>query len=315
MSISTYIWKLWCVSSVIGIWPEFIEPFLISTTKKSISLAGLPDELKGLKILHFSDLHITPKMPDFFLKKLSRKIKKLKPDLVVFTGDFTCYSQVSDPVRLEKLLTSIHAPYGCYAVLGNHDYDSYISVNKSGLYDVMKPPKSSLKRGLGKVFSSPITLIKQATDKIKKVTFNSDLMQLVAKTPFRILHNETVQISINGTVLNLTGLGDHMAGKCDPASAFKSYDAAYQGIVLSHNSDSIYGLQEYPGELVLSGHTHGGQINIPYLRERFMLTENMHLRKGLHHIGKKLLHISKGLGSGLSFRWFAMPEITLLTLK
>src|ERR1700722_3581136 len=94
--ISDLLWDCWCIASVIGIWPRFIEPNLIATTKLNIKIENLPKSLEGFKILQFSDIHLHPGMADCFLKKLKDKIQGLAPDIIVFTGDFLCYSQFCD---------------------------------------------------------------------------------------------------------------------------------------------------------------------------------------------------------------------------
>ena len=94
--LSQRLWDLWCIGSVVGIWPRFIEPNLIKTNTLNLTIPSLPEELIGFKIVQFSDLHFHSKMPDFFLNKIIKKIRKINPDLIVFTGDFLCRSVLED---------------------------------------------------------------------------------------------------------------------------------------------------------------------------------------------------------------------------
>jgi hypothetical protein len=312
-SISKCLFDLWCIISVIGIWPRFIEPRLIQTTPLTLSLSNLPKELSGLKIVQFSDLHFSDEMSIRLLNKLTSKILKEQPDIIVFTGDFLCYSKLEKPEILKKFLNSLHAPFGCFAVFGNHDYESFVSVNTQGEYDVINHSSSTLAMGFKRLFSS-IKLKKTVTSRAKNLRKHEDLLNLLNETPFQVLHNKTVVLSIKGNYLNLTGLGEYSLGKCLPEIAFKNYDVAHPGIILSHNPDSFSLLKNCPGDIILSGHTHGGQINIMPFRKKFTALENEKLLRGLVNINNKKIYINRGIGSVMAFRMCAMPEILSLTL-
>jgi predicted MPP superfamily phosphohydrolase len=106
-----------------------------------------------------------------------------------------------------------------------------------------------------------------------------------------------------------------MAGRCLPEIAFKNYDKQYPGIILAHNPDSSALLESYPGEVILSGHTHGCQINLPWMWKKFTKLENMSLRKGFFKVRDKWLYVNRGVGAIMKFRWFSVPEILFLTLR
>lgn len=314
-SIADLLWNLWCVVSVVGIWPRFIEPNLIHTTNLEIEVPKLKSDAP-LKIVQFSDLHLSPNPSRRFLNKLRDKILKEKADLIVFTGDFICFSTLDEKLKLKNFLNSLNAPYGCFAVLGNHDYENFVLVNESGEYDIIDNSNASttLSRGFKKLFSN-IKLKGFTTERAKNTDLHQELIDLVKETPFTILHNENKLIEIKSTKLNICGLGEYSLQKCLPEIAFKNYDANYPGIILSHNPDSLILLKDYPGEIILSGHTHGGQVNLPWFREKFMSLENLRLARGLVHESNKLIYINKGVGSVMKFRWFSMPEILVLKLQ
>ena len=312
-NLTSFLWDLWCVGSVVGIWPRFIEPNLLKTTKLTLPLA-IPDDLNGLKILQFSDLHLHPRVPKLFINRLKKKIQKFKPDLIVFTGDFICQGQLKESLSLKKFLSQLNAPYGCYAVLGNHDYSSYVSLNSSGEYDTVKDNSELIKKGLGLILKK--REIKGAhTKNIASVTLHKELCELLQQTPFQLLHNETKVIKIKDSFLNLCGLGEYMAGMFKPEQAFSEYNKNYPGIILAHNPDVSAFLKKYPGELILSGHTHGGQVNLFGIWRYISVLENPKLMRGLIQIDNKKLYVNRGVGSTHPFRWFAPPEILLLTLK
>lgn len=315
--VGSFLWDLWCLVSIVGIWPRFIEPKLLKKSRLSLVIPSLPGDLENLRILQFSDLHLNSHTPPRLLKKLLQATQQFSPDLIVFTGDFLCYSVLTEENkdRLHDLLSSFKAPYGCYAVLGNHDYAQFVSVNADGDYDAFDKQGSSLIKGFKRLFSSQ-TATKKSTPRVKQVGLHQELIKLLQTTPFKLLHNQTTLISIKNTSLNLCGVGEYMLGDVKPDIAFQNYDIRYPGIVLAHNPDAIPKLMDYPGFLILSGHTHGSQINLPWFRNKFMLLENPQYGAGLFALKKeKWAYVNRGLGGVLNFRWRARPEVLLITLK
>lgn len=310
---SQLLWDLWCCVSVVGIWPRYVEPNWLKRTTLTLRVPALPEALDHLKILQLSDLHLNPQVPPRFLQKILKTAKAFSPDLIVFTGDFLSYARLYEKEKLACFLNSFQAPYGCYAVLGNHDYGANVSINAEGDYDVVENSHSSIARGFERLFHTP-TLSHRVTARAREVDFHKEFTQLLEKTPFKLLHNKTEVVPIKGSALNICGLGEHMLGKADPKEAFKKYDARYPGIVLVHNPDAVPSLLEYPGDIILSGHTHGIQINLPFFRKPFFLLENPRFARGLIPLKKKWLYVNRGLGSVFRFRWFSPPEILCLTL-
>lgn len=309
-----FIWDFFCISSIIGIWPRFIEPRLLLTSKLELEILGLPKDLHNLKILQFSDLHFSRSFSPFLLSRLVRKINKLAPDIIVFTGDFICHSSFQDKKGLEKFLSSLNAPYGCYAILGNHDYEKGVSISDSGHYDLLEKKHSSLIRAFQRFFKRP-PLNKSLGIKVKDIRFHQELLTAIKNTPFTLLHNETAVIPIKNSFLNICGLGEYMLGKCLPEKAFVNYDRRFPGIVLVHNPDAIPLLKEYPGEMVLCGHTHGMQVNLPWLRHKFTLIENKEFSRGHIITNKSQAYVNRGISGIVPFRWFSPPELLLLTLR
>jgi uncharacterized protein len=311
---SDLLWDCWCIVSIIGIWPRFIEPNLISTTKLNLKIKNLPPSLVGLKVLQFSDIHLNPGISDRFLEKVVDKVKKLEPDVIVFTGDFLCYSKLCDKIRLKKIFNRFSAPYGCYAIFGNHDYQQPVSINSKGEYDIVEDKTSMISKGFYRIFSK-IKLAKIVTDRAKAIKTNQELLELIQETPFKILDNECQKVLIKESFLNICGVGEYTLGKCLPSVAFEKYDSHYPGLILAHNPDSVPLLTDFPGDLILCGHTHGGQINLPGLWKKFTLLENKEFKQGLFYKNKKWIYVNRGIGSVMQFRWFAMPEITCVTLE
>lgn len=309
--LAPILWNLWCLVSVIGIWPRWIEPRLLARTRQRVRLSGLSAGLSGLRVVQFSDLHLNPGVTQAHLDKLTQRISALDPDILLFTGDFLCYGRMQEPERLERFLKSLSARYGCFASLGNHDYERYVSWG--GPVDPTKPRPPTVVAGFRLLFA-PKPKLPRAQER-KPVAAHSVLTELLAKTPFKLLDNRTQTLELPGGRLNITGVGDLWAGQCCPAKAFDDYDSSAPGIVLCHNPDGSALLQESPAELILSGHTHGGQINLPWMWKKFCLLDNMALKRGRQRVGAKTVYINRGVGAVFPFRWFSTPELTEFTLE
>jgi len=312
--LSDFLWDAWCIASVVGIWPRYIEPNLLDTSTLTLNVAKLDPALEGLKILQLSDLHLHNGIPKRFLDKLTKRIGALKPDMIVFTGDFLCYGKSDNLERLKNFLNTLQAPYGCFAVLGNHDYQASVAINPQGEYDILVDDTSMIKRGFSRLFTTP-SLAKRTTPRALETPPNAALLHMLQETPFKLLHNTNALVPVKNTFINVCGLGEYMLGRTKPQEAFAGYDPKYPGIILLHNPDGIPLLSGYPGSLVLCGHTHGGQVYLPWMWKRFTLLENMQYVRGVKHFMDKTIYINRGVAGIMTFRWCARPEVLLVTLK
>lgn len=276
----------------------------------NIDVPGLKNDVK---IAAFSDLHLNAETKDSFLKKLSSQINAFQPDIIFFLGDFLCDGEIENRKRLVDFLNEFSPPLGAFAVLGNHDYAEPVSLNSAGDYDVSSK-KSHLKKVFQRLFNK-IVLTGKVTKRASEVKEHQELKALLKETPFTLLNNETVKVNAKGYRLNVTGLGEYVLGRAKPEIAFKNFEPKYPGIVLVHNPDMIPHLEKYPGNLILSGHTHGGQVNLPWIWKKLTLMEHARFKKGLVNEGNKTVFVSRGVGSVKPFRWNAPPELIKIQLK
>lgn len=129
---------------------------------------------------------------------------------------------------------------------------------------------------------------------------------------FQLLCNET--ISFSSLDLTLFGIDDPRAGYEDYELTQQSM-TSYQ-ILLSHEPDLIDTLDISNIDLVLSGHTHGGQIFLPLLSRRFLPTGGKQYRKGLYKIKNTMLSVSSGIGcTWLPLRFRNIPEIIVYDIE
>lgn len=311
-SFLDWVWDVLCAVSLVGIWPRFIEPRLLFTVQRDVFIPDLPPGLEGLKVVHFSDLHVNNLLLSSFLHKIAKKISALSPDLVLFSGDLLSYSILTREEELSSFFRKIASPLGTFACLGNHDYGTYVSLNESGVPIEGPPPNHAVLQGFARLFGHT------SPDKRKALSpqkFHEGLLEFYQKNDVTLLHNETVQVGRRGHLINLTGLGDLIAGHLHPSDAFKNWNFRYPGIVFAHTPDCYPYLKNYPGNLFLFGHTHGGAIFLPFFWDKITPLINKIFRSGLFERDNRTLFVNRGTGSTFPFRLFAPPQIALFTLK
>lgn len=306
------------IGSIVGIWPRYIEPRLLKKSYLKWSLAPEHRALRGFKIVHFTDLHFHAASDLKFLSKVKKTLLDEKADIIVFTGDFLCYALLEKQEILKEFLSSLKAPKGCYCVFGNHDYASYVSRDMFGNYVVKKQinPLQGIYRGLKILCTKKNPKKGIVSVEAKKTLNHASLCRLLQDCQFQILENQTITLP-NG--LNIVGLGEYSLGKCQPEIAFKNYKKECPGLILVHNPDAAIDLLNYPGDLILAGHTHGEQIHIalPLLRElskKLLRVENPQYSRGLYQLEGKKLYINRGIGCHKPFRLGSIPEILVVTI-
>lgn len=254
---------------------RYIEPNLLKVQTKNIS-SQLINSSDEIKIVQFSDTHISERFNIEDLQQMVKEINSENPDIVVFTGDlidhFNSYEYKGDVDEIWQVLGKINAPLGKYAVYGNHDYGG----------------------GAEKIY--------------KKIMENSG---------FALLINENHKIPEHN--INIIGLDDSIFGNFDETLLNDLSDENFYNVALSHEPDVVDLLLEYNVDLILSGHSHGGQVNIPYLSSAMLPELAKKYTRGMYEFENKRdtrLYVNIGIGtSQIPFRFLAIPEISVLNLK
>ena len=311
--LAQVLWDIWCVFSVVGIWPRYIEPNYLVGKKRTIFLSNLHPSLEGLKILHLSDLHFSPNISSFFLKQLANKIKTCQADLILYTGDLLTYGKIGEEDTLHEILKHWKAPLGTWAVLGNHDYEHYISAHRlKGPMIVKGQPFPLFLKLLQRFWPKYCEEYQQNFDKL---SLHPRIHDIYNQHNINLLRNTCVKIPVGKSAIQVVGLGDLWAKDCQPHQALRQCNKNLCTLVLSHNPESMDLLDPYTIDVMFSGHTHGGQVKLANLRSLFFPYEKHRFIQGLYQQANHYLHVSSGIGSHIPFRWFCPPSIELLTLK
>lgn len=121
--------------SILGAFPVLyswqVEPFWLEFVHKKMPIKNLPKELEGKRLMQISDLHVGTRFDWQFLIDSFEKAKKLRPDFVVYTGDFVQHGNENERKDLEIVLkNAVYGKLGTLGILGNHDYGISWSENE-----------------------------------------------------------------------------------------------------------------------------------------------------------------------------------------
>jgi predicted MPP superfamily phosphohydrolase len=266
---------------------SILVPFLvwqnndIVITRFNYINSKIPDNLNGLKIVHISDLHNKN-----FHVNLTKKIKRINPDIIFITGDLIDRRKTNVAMAV-KFVKEIVAIAPVYYVSGNHE-------QLSGDYKELKNELNSLN--------------------------------------VIIMDNFYTKINIKGSEIGLLGIADpaiNQNEKTYPIENNTNYmrNALQEithnlntdfNVLLSHRPEHFEIYKRFNIDLVFSGHAHGGQIRIPFLKGILSPNQGFFPKysEGMHREGETSMVVSRGLGNSLfPFRIFNRPELIVVTLN
>jgi uncharacterized protein len=134
---------------------------------------------------------------------------------------------------------------------------------------------------------------------------------------FQLLQNESMIISQGNDRINLIGMDDVLLGRPDLHMAIQNVNFNYLTIMLCHEPDYADYIVEFPIDIQFSGHSHGGQIRIPFVGSLITPTLADKYVDGKYTLGNQPLQlfVSRGIGTTrLPYRFLCKPEINLYTL-
>ena len=273
----------------LGAWAMFVAPYRYRLVRRTIALPGAPNGAQGVTLLHISDLHLR--------RDEKKKLKFLESlaahpvDFVFATGDL-----IEDDGGQEDciaVLRRLRGRYGTFAVLGSHDY------NKHRLRDVLRHMLIAGDRS---------AVLKNSSAR---------LVDGLRAAGVRVLINENMLVEANGDRFRIVGLDDPYLKRHNIKAAVDGTGAGEFKIMLVHTPEVVDEAAEAGMDLVLAGHTHGGQVRLPGIGA---LVTHCALparhAAGVFTRGRTTFHINHGIGVGkfTGIRFCCRPEATLLTI-
>ena len=151
--------------------------------------------------------------------------------------------------------------------------------------------------------------------------YGSDLYkEIMEQSGFTILLNTSANIKLlDGSSISIAGIDDAMLGKPDLAASMAGIPKNTFTILLSHAPDKAEEAAHYRIQMQLSGHSHGGQIQIPFYGPLVTPPFAEKYVEGFYTVGSEsnlTLYVNRGLGTTrLPFRFLSQPELAVFTLK
>lgn len=252
-----------------------------------VNFADLPEEFDGFRVLQISDIH-TGTFNGWRRKILRAEIDSVRAqkdiDLVCFTGDI----ENMQPGEVEAMMPELkRLPY-MYSVLGNHDYAEYTDATPAEKKR-MTQKVVELENRLGRVLLNSNIPIRR---KLSNGQWSRDSIWLAGSEDY----SKIPELDHSNLKKTLSGI---------PTSAFvillQHDPSAWEKDILLHSNV----------QLTLTGHTHGGQMQVLGLRPTMVaLKEDL----GLYDKNGRCLYVNAGLGGLVPFRLNMPGEITVITL-
>ena len=259
-------------------WAKWVEPAWIETTRIDIVLRHLPREFDGFQIAQISDLHIENGTMRARFPAVCDFVSGLSADCIVVTGDFITIATIWSQDYFIKTLPRLKARGGVFGVRGNHD---------AGAMGIPIPDHPC------------------------------DMRISMKEGGVHELFNEVHTFARGSAKLHLAGVDDPWLGQADFPSVAKQIPKGEAAVLLAHEPDValLYAPSQKIG-LMLSGHSHGGQVclpggfpvHVPPMSECF--PRGLYQTEGMWH------YTNRGLGTvGPTLRFCSRPEISVFTLR
>ena len=250
----------------------------IDIVRRTIAIDDLPTPFHGYTIAQLSDIHLDEYTEPYFLERVVRQVNSLNPDLALLTGDFVTHGAFS-------FLATRNAAYRCAEILST--LTAPIRYAILGNHDV--------------AVGAPMVI------------------QALTSYGTPVLVNKYVSIERGGDRLWLCGLADPATSDPDLNLTIPA-DPRAPVILLSHEPDYADTVVKHPRfpliDLVLAGHSHGGQVRLPFVGALILPPLGEKYVEGYFRFDRMQLYVNRGIGTvGLPFRLNCPPEITLLTLQ
>ena len=270
-------------------WGAIVTPGTLEVREVEMEFDRLPQAFDGYRIVQWSDAHLgTYGGRRAIVERQIETINSLHPDMICFTGDLVS-RETSEALPYRDLLASLHAPDGVFSVLGNHDYDNYVTWD----------------------------------DEQAKLADRKALCDLQTEAGWRLLNDDYALIKRGDAQLVLIGtenFGDRVGEK--RGSLVRAYgglnDQNFK-IQLQHNPYAWHAntLTNSNIDLMLAGHTHAWQFMIKLGDWRWSPASKHYPEwGGAYNEGGRWLYVNIGTGMvGPPMRIGATPEITVVTLK
>jgi uncharacterized protein len=263
----------------LGAYSTVIEPNHVVVNHLDVSLHRQPTAFDGFRVAQISDIHYGEYLGEAHLTHVVNLINDSHPDLVVITGDFVTRPWGQDRHSRRDALNA----EPCGSLLAKlHSRLGTIAV--LGNHD-------------------------HATDP-------DFVTGALTEHGVRVLRNQALPLETGGSRLWIAGVDDAVEHAADLRGTMSQVPANEACLLLVHEPDMADWVCKYPVDLQLSGHSHGGQVRIPFIGAPVLPTSGRKYPLGHYYINDLQLYTNPGIGViDLPIRFDCPPEITVFTLR
>jgi uncharacterized protein len=263
----------------------WIEPTRVQVNRLRVAVRGLPRAFDGLTIAQLSDLHRSHEVSSAYLNHCVDLANALEPDLIALTGDYLTY--VWDRIWLE------------WAILGD----------RQSAPDFLRDVAACVGRARARY---GVFACLGNHDRWYDATAVAGALRGAGVT---VLRNEHAAVRIGGEPLPIVGIDDPWGGWADLPGAFAGVDAPF-ALVLMHRPDFFEHWVRKGAHLILAGHTHGGQVDLPLIGPPVMSRLGRKYPHGLFRRDDVQMYVNRGLGvTPPAVRFNCPPEISFFRLE
>ncbi|MGI5818976.1 MAG: metallophosphoesterase [Armatimonadota bacterium] len=281
IAIAAVLWALVIAALAFVFYVRYVEPARIVVTEQTVHLRDLPEALRGLRIVHLSDFHCHDEPAiEWSSREAVRLAMEQRPDLIAISGDLFDTCEMAG--RCADQLDGLEAPLGVWAVPGNHD----------------------------RAHDDPFMCLEAPAEDVEM------LREVLAERGIRLLANENERIGADGAEIAIAGSDEYAFGRDDVARALSGTADADVVILLCHTPDLLDDPHVSGADLLLCGHTHGGQIQLPGIGAPWApVWRDRRRASGLLSADGLLAYVSRGVASATRARFNCPPEVAVLTLE
>jgi uncharacterized protein len=259
---------------------------------------------EDLSIVHISDLHV--RRHDRRLLRVQRQALRrlMRPDLLCVTGD-VC-EQVEDIPLLVDILKAARPKLGTFVVLGNHEHNAPTPEH------LRRQHRRAVWRVIGPILHLMSPRVHSGGE--EEAHAMADALRAAGIT---VLHNEGTRIQKDGRGVWIAGCDSAWAGHADMHAAMHGRRPGEACLALIHEPDLAFEAEAHGADLVLAGHTHGGQVRLPLIGAPYTLRMDprIAIASGFQTLGVALLHITAGLGHTIPLRFGVPPEVVWMDTR
>jgi len=235
----------------------------IQVVRAAVPVSGLPPALDGFRVGLITDLHHSEMVPAEDIVRAASLVMAERPDMIVLGGDYVTWGDRSYVVPCADALGALHAPFGVYAVVGNHDDDR----------------------------DMPAALISYG---------------------YEVLRDARTSVNVRGEKLELIGVRYWTQRARDIARLTRGAQGTV--ILLAHDPRRLTEAAGLDIPLVLSGHTHGGQVVLPGIGA--IAARKFPVVAGTGTRDNTSIFVSRGVGTVyVPYRLNCPPDVSVITLK